>query len=150
MTACGPELGGTIVTEGALWEGPVFVAVPGCHRLARQRPLSGHDLATLRLHVRAREGEVRHFGSLLGLCAHLRDYEEHDVSSAALLDMVSIGMGATIVAKSARLARPGVVYRPISGAHSSITIQALWPPSDRNPPRHRLPSHLPKQTHEAE
>src|SRR3546814_15432935 len=97
----------------------LFVALPACHRLARQRPLSWPDLATLRLHVRAREGEVRHFGSLLGLCAHLRDYEEHDVSSAALLDMVSIGMGATIVAKSASLARPGVVYRPIPGATRS-------------------------------
>src|SRR3546814_9855980 len=95
------------------------------------------------------EDELRHFGSLLGLCAHRREYEEHDVSSAALLDMVSIGMGATIVAKSARLARPGVVYRPISGAHSSITIQALWPRSDRNPLRHRLLSHLRKQINEA-
>src|SRR3546814_15112196 len=72
-----------------------------------------------------------------------------DVSSAALLDMVSTGMGATIVAKSARLARPGVVYRPISGAHSSITIQALWPRSYRNPPRHRLLTHLRKQIKEA-
>src|SRR3546814_10500262 len=105
ITAFVPDLAGTIVTQEELWEEPLFVALPACHRLARQRPLSWPDLATLRLHVRAREGEVRHFGSLLGLCAHLRDYEEHDVSSAALLAMVSIGMGATIVAKSARLAR---------------------------------------------
>src|SRR3546814_14897793 len=80
ITAFVPDLAGTIVTQEELWEEPLFVALPACHRLARQRPLSWPDLATLRLHVRAREGEVRHFGSLLGLCAHLRDYEEHDVS----------------------------------------------------------------------
>src|SRR3546814_4036969 len=116
ITAFVPDLAGTIVTQEELWEEPLFVALPACHRLARQRPLSWPDLATLRLHVRAREGEVRHFGSLLGLCAHLRDYEEHDVSSAALRDMVSNGMGAQIVAKPDRLDTPGGGHRPLSRA----------------------------------
>src|SRR3546814_3228633 len=66
ITAFVPDLAGTIVTQEELWEEPLFVALPACHRLARQRPLSWPDLATLRLHVRAREGEVRHFGSCSG------------------------------------------------------------------------------------
>jgi LysR family transcriptional regulator, hydrogen peroxide-inducible genes activator len=144
-----PDIAGTIVAQEDSWEEPLFVALPARHRLARQGALSWPDIAMLRLHLRAREGEPRHFGSLLGLFAPLRDCEEHDVSSEALLDMVSIGMGATIVAKSARLERTGVVYRPISGAHSTITFRALWPRSDRNPLRHRLLGYLRKQIGDA-
>jgi LysR family transcriptional regulator, hydrogen peroxide-inducible genes activator len=144
ITALIPGPAGALLVQEDLWEECLLVALPADHRLARRSELSWGDIATLRLHLRTRAGETSLYRNLLAPVAPPLDCEEHDVSGEALLEMVSIGMGATIIAQSARVERSGVVYRPVAGAHGSITFQALWPRCDRSPLRHRLLSHVRK------
>jgi LysR family hydrogen peroxide-inducible transcriptional activator len=119
-----------------LWEESLFVALPTGHSLASRPELSGEDIATLPLHLRSRAGESSFFRHLFAPLA--LDCEEHDVSGEALLDLVSIGMGATIIAKSGRVERKGIVYCPVAGPHRTFAFRAVWPRDDRNPLRHRL------------
>lgn len=145
ITAFPPGLAGTVVVQEDLWAEPMLIVLPTAHPLACRSELSWEEIATLRLHLRSRESETSLYGGLLGPIASALECEEHEVSKETLIDIVSIGMGATIITKSACVERGGVVYRPISGDHDSITFRALWPRSDRNPLRHRLLSCLRKQ-----
>lgn len=145
-----PDLAGSNFAQEDLWQERLFIALPAAHSLAGQSELCWNDIATLRLHLRAREGENSIYHCILSTIALPLDCEQHDVPREVLLDMVALGMGATVVFQSARVSRPDLVYVPICAPHDRAQFQAVWPEGDANPLRHRLLSILRKRILTAE
>lgn len=69
---------------------------------------------------------------------HQSDCDLHDVSRGALIEMVRLGLGATILLTSAVVPRDGVAFLQIVDELAHAEIQAIWPKADSNPLRHRL------------
>jgi LysR family hydrogen peroxide-inducible transcriptional activator len=139
-----PSIAGNVISQENLWQERLLVALPAGHALAGRLEITWDDLTGLRLHLRTRAGETSLYRGFLAPVAPMLDCEEHDVSGEALLEMVSIGMGATIIAASARVERADVAYRPIAGPRGWMSFQAAWRREDRNPLRHRLLRHVRK------
>jgi len=65
--------------------------------------------------------------------------EQHLISGEALLGIVGLGCGATVVAASATGASfPGVVYRPITEPNASVPVTAIWLTENDDPVRGRF------------
>lgn len=125
--------------RSVLWEERLLVALAADHPLARRNQLGWADVANLHLLLRTWQGENSPYKVLLTRMGGKRlDCEQHAVSRGALLAMVGMGLGATIISESARIPYPDVLFLPIRGRDASAAVEAFWPVKDGNPLRHRL------------
>lgn len=125
--------------RAVLWEERLLVALAADHPLARRYQLGWADIATLHLLLRTWQGENSPYQVLLTRMGGRRlDCEQHAVSRGALLAMVGMGLGATIISESARIPYADVVFLPIRGRDASTAVEAFWSANDGNPLRHRL------------
>lgn len=138
-----PDLASKTLEQEQLWTERLVVALPTTHNLADHASLSWEEIASMRVILRASPGEMIAFRSLLPRFGdRIIDCEQHAVSREALLDMVGIGIGATVIFESGVAPHNNVVFRPIDGENASVPIQAVWPKADGNPIRHQLLSQL--------
>ncbi|WP_082594900.1 LysR family transcriptional regulator [Sphingomonas sp. Root710] len=134
-----PDLSSATIVQERLWDERMLVALPDRHPMASENSLGWDDIAKLRILMRANgSDQTGHHAVLARIGARPLDCEFHDVSRGALVEMVRMGLGATICVQSAANVRPGITYVPISGAKALVTIEAVWKRSDRNPIRHSL------------
>lgn len=138
-----PDLASKSLERETLWTERLIVALPATHELAVRPVLSWEEIASMTVMLRASHGEMMAFRSLLPRFGdRIIDCDQHAVSRDALLDMVGIGMGATIVFESGMVPHKDVVFREIEGENSSVPVYAVWSRTDGNPLRHRLLSTL--------
>lgn len=138
-----PDIASKVLEQEDLWTERLIVALPAAHALAGQSVLSWEQIASVPIMLRAPHGEMIAFQSLLPRFGdRIVACEQYAVSRGALLDMVGIGMGATVVLESGLVPHPNVVFRHIDGENTSVPIQAVWPRTDGNPLRHRLLNQL--------
>ena len=135
IVAPAPKLESKALVQERLWDEPLVVALPTDHSIARNKTLSWANISALAIILKESHQELVDYRALLDRHA---DIEQHDVSCATLLEMVGLGMGATIVFVSGATPHRGVVYRPIDEPDATIGVDAVWPKDDRNPLRHRL------------
>ena len=132
------EIGDGLASE-ALWSERLVVALPADHELARSQTLGWGDIAEIPVMLGTSRDQKIDYRRLFRLgTAHDITVEWHDVSQAALLDMVGIGMGATLLIESGAPPHENVVFRRISVRPDPISTRALWIENDQNPIRHRL------------
>lgn len=136
-----------------VWDEGLVVALPERHSLASRKTLSWIDLEAAPLVVRTWDS-----GSVLYnfLSARIAPdgyvpAEQHFISREALLGLVGIGAGVTVMGVSATPAWfPGVTFRPLTGPNATVPVTAVWLPEDDNPARGRFVSMIrdwrPKQT----
>ncbi|MBY0305352.1 MAG: LysR family transcriptional regulator [Sphingomonas sp.] len=134
-----PDLASTTIVQQKLWEERLVTALHVDHALANQPALDWAQVASLPLILRNAQGELAGYRALVARVGNLElNCEQHSVSRDALLEMVGMGLGATILCESASRHRANVAFRPIRDANAMIAIEAVWPKADRNPLRHRL------------
>lgn len=132
------DLASTVLTQEALWEEQLVVALPEDHPLAAKPALDWGDVASLRVILWTSPGGSADGGVLYEIGGRAIECERHAVSRTTLLEMVAMGLGATIACESAVALCTGVIYRPIEDENALAVIEAIWPTSDGNPLRHRL------------
>jgi len=124
-----------------LWDEPLVAALPEDCVLASQDTVTWSDLAKASMVMRTWESGSVLTALLAGRIApdsHLQA-EEHFISREALLGMIGLGFGATVLGASAAGASyPGVAFRPIAEANASIPVTAVWLVGNDNPVRHRF------------
>ena len=134
-----PDLAGGPNEQERLWDERLVVAMRDDHPLVANDGLRWADIASLPIMLRARHGDMSTYRTI---AARMGDqpFESnlHDVSHAVLIDMVALGLGATILCASAAVPRQGIVFRPVVDENALVSVEALWPRDDRNPLRHRL------------
>jgi LysR family transcriptional regulator, hydrogen peroxide-inducible genes activator len=133
-----PRLESKTLVQERLWEERLAVALPETHALARQTTLKWDQAAELRIILKDSHVELFAFRALLDRLDRQVHVEQHDVSCTTLLDMVGLGMGATIIPSSAIAPHRGVAFVPIDESDAIVGVDAVWPKDDRNPLRHRL------------
>ena len=134
-----PKLASAINMQERLWDEPLIVAVASDHPLAIKDSLQWADLASTSIMLRSQQGDLSAYRAIAARMGdHQFDCDLHDVSRGALIEIVRLGLGATILLASAAVPRDGVAYLPIVDALAHAEIQAIWPKDDRNPLRHRL------------
>lgn len=133
-----PRLESKTLVQEHVWEERLIIALPAGHALARKVALSWRDIAELPIILKESHFELVAYRTLLDRLDRQVHLEQHDVSCATLLDMVGLGLGATIVFASGALPQRGVVFRPIEEGNATVGVDAIWPRDDRNPLRHRL------------
>lgn len=124
-----------------MWDEPLVAALPAAHSLAQQETVSWADLAETSLVVRTWESGSVLYTFLAGRIAPdtYLPAEQHFISREALLGIVGLGCGATVVGASATGASfPGVVFRPITEANASVPVTAVWLAENDNPVRGRF------------
>lgn len=138
IVALMPRLESKTLVQERLWEERLILALPADHALARQASLGWRDIAELPIILKDSPFELVAYRTLLDRLDRQAHLEQHDVSCATLLDMVGLGLGATIVFASGALPHRGVVFCPIKDGNATVGVDAIWPKDDRNPLRHRL------------
>ena len=138
-----PNIASRDLEVEALWEERLLLALPATHPMTRAEPLQWKDVAALPLIIRSSRDESIAYRAMLRLVTgHQIDCEQHAVSRDALLDMVGMGKGATIVMESGMVQHDNVAFRPIVDEGARAVVEAVWPRADHNPLRHRLLTHL--------
>ena len=125
------------------WDEALVVALPEQHSLASHQTLTWVDIKAAPLVVRTWDS-----GSVLYNFVSARmapdgyvPAEQHFVSREALLGLVGIGAGITVMGVSVTpTAFPGVVFRPLTGPNASVPVTAVWRPDDDTPARGRFVS----------
>lgn len=134
-----PELAGGINEQEQLWKEPLLVALAETHPLTSKTSLNWVDLSSLPIVLRSPHGDLSAYRAVIARAGeHHIQCNLHDVSRGALLDMVKLGFGATILFASAVIPRDGVTFRPIAEENAYSWVEAVWPKDDRNPLRHRF------------
>ncbi len=134
-----PGLGGGPNEQERLWDDRLFVALRDDHPLAANDNLRWIDVSTLPIIISAHHGDLSYYRAIATRMGDLPfECTSHDVSAGALMDLVELGLGATIVCTSSTIPRHGIAYRPIVDPNALIAAEAIWPKDDRNPLRHRL------------
>ena len=133
-----PRLESKTLVQERLWDERLVAALPADHALAKKVSVSWNDVAELPIILKNCHFELVAYRTLLDRLDRQVRLEQHDVSCTTLLEMIGLGMGATIVFASGAIPHPGVVYRPIDEPDATIAVEAVWPQDDRNPLRHRL------------
>ncbi len=138
VVALMPQLESKSLVQERLWDERLVIALPADHVLVQQTALSWRDIAELPIILKESHFELVAYRTLLDRLDRQVHLEQHDVSCATLLDMVGLGLGATIVFASGALPHRNVVFRPIDEDNATAGVDAVWPKDDRNPLRHRL------------
>lgn len=134
-----PNLSDGPNAQERLWDDRMFVALKDDHPLAANDSLRWIDVSTLPIIISAHHGDLSYYRTIAARMGDLPfECTSHDVSIGALMDLVALGLGATIVCTSGAVPHDGIVYRPIVDANAMIAAEAIWPKDDRNPLRHRL------------
>ncbi len=133
-----PELASRALEQEHLWAERLVVALPAAHPYAAKATLDWAEIATLPIILRDSYSELVAYRTLLGDVGGTIDVTQHAVSCQALLDMVGIGLGVTIIFESAAVPHEHVVFRAIAENNASVPIVAIYPKDDANPLRHRL------------
>lgn len=134
-----PGLGGGPNVQERLWDDRMFVALRDDHPLAANDSLRWLDVSTLPIIIHAHHGDLSYYRAIATRMGDLPfESTSHDISAGALMDLVKLGLGATIVCTSATVPRDGIAFRPIVDSSALIAAEAIWPKGDRNPLRHRL------------
>ena len=134
-----PDLASAFLIQESLWDEKLVVALRDDHPLASVAELRWDDVARLPLITRSSDGDLSGYRAILTRLGERRlDCEVHDVSRGALLEMVRLGLGATISFACAAVPRVGITYLPVVDDNASATIEAVWPVADGNPIRHNL------------
>lgn len=133
-----PHLETVTLVQERLWTERLLVALPSKHVLASKCALDWRDVAELPIIIHNSHFEPVAYRTLLDRIDRQVQLEQHDVSCTTLLDMVGLGMGATIVFASGAIAHDGIVFRPIGEDDAVVGVDAVWPKDDRNPLRHHL------------
>lgn len=145
-----PRLESKTLTQERLWDERLFLALPADHAFAKQTAVSWDDVADVIIILKTCHFELVAYRTLLDRLDRQVHLEQHDVSCTTLLEMIGLGMGATIVFGSGAIPHRGVVYRPIDEPDATIAVEAVWPQDDRNPLRHRLLSLIREHKDDAE
>jgi LysR family hydrogen peroxide-inducible transcriptional activator len=134
-----PEVSTTKLAQENLWHERLVVALPEDHPLAAKPHLDWQDVSSLPIMLRTVLGEISGYRAIV---ARIGDRplncEHHAVSRGALLELVAMGLGATVSFESAVVPREGVAFRPIHDSDAVVAIKGAWHDGDRNPLRHRL------------
>ena len=133
-----PKLESKTLVQERLWKEQLVVALPMNSDFASKMVLSWSDVAGLSIILKDSHHELVTYRTLLDRPEKQARIEQHDVSCTTLLEMVGLGIGATIMFASGATPHHGVLYRPIAEPDASIGVDAVWPQDDRNPLRHRL------------
>ena len=135
------EVSGSEFQTEALWQEPLLVALPADHPLAAESALSWAQLEDQPLVLRswARGSVLYAFMAARIAPDRYLPAEQHFVSREALLGLVGLGAGVTVMGASAAcLSLPNVVYRPMVGPHASVPVTAVWMAENDNPARGRF------------
>ncbi len=138
IVAPAPRLESKTLAQERLWEERLIMALPADHALVEKAAVSWDDVAELSIILKNCHFELVAYRALLDRLDREVHLEQHDVSCTTLLEMIGLGMGATIMFASGAIPHRGVAYRPIDEADATIVVEAVWPQDDRNPLRHRL------------
>jgi LysR family hydrogen peroxide-inducible transcriptional activator len=134
-----PDLDSGLNFQERLWDERLVVALSGDHPLSHRDTLTWPDIGALPIILRANQGDLSAYRAIV---VRMGDNPFqcmlHDISRGALIELVRLGFGATILFSCAAVPRDGLVYRPIRDANALVPVEALWPKEDRNPLRHRL------------
>ena len=129
--------------QESLWQERLLIAIPSKCELSKRKTLGWRDIATLPLIVSCPHLATAAFRDLLARIGRQPvDCTGHAASREALLEMVGIGMGVTIILESGVLPHANVVFRHIDEDDAVASIDALWAPADRNHISHRLLGHI--------
>ena len=102
--------------------------------LAKKRRLTWADIAGQRLLVRSWEGSQAYREIQSALVGPSADFRPHAVSTLALLGLVAMGEGVSIVLEShAALGIPGVAFVPIDEPNAAVSVSLAWSPDIENP-----------------
>lgn len=124
-----------------LWDEKLVAALPEQHPLAVKDTVVWSDLAALPLVVRTWESGSVLYTFLAGRIArdHYLPAEQHYISREALLSLIGLGFGATVMGESAAGASfPGVAFKVIAETDASVPVTAVWLKENDNPARHRF------------
>lgn len=124
-----------------LWDEDLVVAIPTGHPLAKKESIRWTDLAGLPIVMRTWASGSAPYNLLPGRIAPdgYVPAERHFVSREALLGLVGMEMGLTVIGRSAMgLSLPGVVLKPMSGPDVTLPVMAVWLPGNDNPARGRF------------
>jgi LysR family transcriptional regulator, hydrogen peroxide-inducible genes activator len=134
-----PDLSNTPNTQERLWDEPLVVAFRDDHSLAGQAGVSWSDLSGISIILRSHQGDLMAYRAVAARMGDRPfDCTLHDVSRSALIELVRVGIGATIIFASAAVPREGITFVPIEDKLSTTAVEAIWATEDRNPLRHRL------------
>lgn len=133
-----PKLESKTLAQEQLWDERLVVAMPADHAFAKKAAVSWDDVAELPIILKNCHFELVAYRTLLDRLDREFQLEQHDVSCTTLLEMIGLGMGATILFASGAVPYRGVAYRPIDEPDATMAVEAVWPQDDRNPLRHRL------------
>jgi LysR family hydrogen peroxide-inducible transcriptional activator len=140
-----PALEGGPNVQERLWDERLAIALRDDHPLAAKDSLSWADVSSLSIMLRAQQGDLSAYRAIATRMGDQPfDCILHDVSRGSLIEMVRLGLGATIMLSCAAVPRDRIVYRHIEDENASAAVEALWPREDRNPLRHSLLSHVRK------
>ena len=132
-----PDLASGTLVQERLWDERLTVVLRADHPFASRTSLGWDDVAGLPLILRTSGADQSgHHALLARMGDRPIDCELHDVSRGALLNMVRMGMGATVSLISAVVPQTGIVSVPVEDDRAFLTIEAVWPKADRNPIRH--------------
>ncbi len=139
FTALPPDTAGGPNEQERVWDDRLIVAIRDDHPLVANDSLRWADISSLPIILHAHRGDLSAYRAI---AARMGDQpfecRMQDVSAGALIDMVKLGMGATIICASAISARDGIAFRPIIDENALAPVEAIWPKEDSNPLRHRL------------
>ncbi len=124
-----------------LWEEDLVVALPTGHLLAKKDSITWADLEGQPIVMRTWASGSAPYNLLPGRIAPdgYVPTERHCVSREALLNLVGLEMGLTVIGGSAMgLSLPGVVLKPMSGPDVTLPVMAVWLPGNDNPARGRF------------
>lgn len=133
-----PKLQSRRLVQERLWDERLFLALPADYALAKKDAVKWNEVAEVTILLRNCHYELVAYRTLLDRLDRQVCLEQHDVSCTTLLEMIGLGMGASIVFGSGAIPHRGVAYRPIDEPDAIISVEAVWPQDDRNPLRHRL------------
>lgn len=124
-----------------IWDENLVVALPVNSLLVSYDTLTWVDLAASPLVVRSWESGSTLYSFLSARIAPngYLPAEQHFISREALLGLVGIEAGFTVMGASAAEASfPGVAFRPLVGPDATVPVNAVWRGDNDNPARGRF------------
>lgn len=133
------DVSSTKLVQELLWHERLVVALPAVDPLAEKERLDWQDVSSLPIILRTVLGEISGYRAIIARIGDRPlDCEHHAISRGTLLELVAMGLGATVSFESAVVPRDGVAFRPIHDSKALVGIRGIWHETDRHPLRHRL------------